>query len=140
MRKRIERRYPPKLYVGPALLSLLSLQCDASQIENVPCPELGAPDLITPGDTITVTGKDFGLGACDRSVGCAFKGEPQPLKDIEIELRQGVDVWPLGTVDANKDSAFRVAVLVPKNVAEGEALLTAADAELTVRVDGSIKE
>ena len=98
---------PVELYVGPALFSLLSLQCGAVAIERMPCPELIAPDLFAPGETIMVKGESFGIGACDRSVGCASRGMPEPLKDIDIQLRRGTDVWHLVTVDERAFSLRR---------------------------------
>lgn len=138
MGQRRRRSFAWRLYLAPALVALLSLQCDAVEVEAITCPNLIAPASFEAGETITVAGEQFGRGACDRALGCTSRAAPTPLKNIDVILERGEESWPLATVDADRALKFTVEVVIPSNVTAGGATLSAGNGQLAVQIeDGS---
>lgn len=78
------------------------------------------------GGKVTVTGKGWGDNCYD--TGPPPDGEGvlgEPLTDIEIIVVQGAREWPVASVDADDDYGFVSQVVVPQDVAPGDALLLA---------------
>lgn len=123
-----------RMYLGPLLFALLSVNCGAIEIEPVGGDEeLVAPAVISPGASFTASGTSF-EEEC-RSIGCASCPAPaSPMENIVITLRQGERSWVLATVDADKANRITARVTAPADLEAGEAVLSAERASTTVTV------
>lgn len=123
------------MYVGPVLFALLSVHCDAIEVETGPGRdrELVVPDSIAAGARFELTGTGYRTGDC-RTIGCASCAAPTRLKDVDVTLRQGDKSWTLATVDANRHYTIEAEVTTPEDVTADEAVITAGGAEAAVTV------
>lgn len=120
-----------RLYVGPALFALLSVQCGAVEVEAAGCPELTAPTVVVPGESTTIIGEGFAKGDCGPwSPGCAGQLRPVPAKNIALTLRQGGSSWSLAKADAGPDSLLFVEVDIPDEVELGDATVVAESPDM----------
>lgn len=82
---------------------------------------------IDRGATLAVEGAAFGDNCYDTDPpppGEGALGNP-PLRDIEILVRQGDAEFLVATGDADRDYGFAVEIIVPSQLASGEAMLVA---------------
>ena len=128
-------RHRLRLYVGPLLFVLLSVNCDAVEVETGPGRnrDLVVPESIAAGATFEISGAGYDDADCD-SIGCASCAGPLPSKDVDVTLRQGDKSWTLATVDANRRFMIKAEVTAPEDVDVGEARITAGGAEAAVTV------
>ena len=120
-----------RVFVGPALFALLSVQCGAVEVEAAGCPDLTEPTTISPGEPTTIIGHDFVKGGCGPwSPGCASRGPVVYAKNITLTLEQGESSWPLATVDAKPDVPLFVEVVIPNEIEPGEARVVAESPDL----------
>lgn len=106
-----------------------------------------APPVLGRGDRVTVEGRAFVDGCDDTGAATAWgcstdEGESeQPMRDVQLRLRQGGRTWQLGSEDAGTTDDNRLGqiswrVTVPHGVQPGPATLVAdSSGPLQVRVE-----
>jgi hypothetical protein len=98
--------------------------------------------LISPGETLTLTGEGFVRGCDDGSeegFGCAPPPYEQPRKDVNLSLVRGAEEQLLETADARNDGDHlgRISwtVTIPADAEDGRATLVPDGGEpLPVRI------
>lgn len=118
------------LVVVGAVCCCLTWAADPAAAGCVPPTIQVQPGAATPGDQVTVAGRDFFVG-CDDTAG---PGEPfpetpgPPDTNIEIVFVQNGAQQSLGTVAASDSFEFFEPVTIPTSASGGEAIIRAIGA------------
>jgi hypothetical protein len=133
------------------LVLLLAAAIAAMQPATPTAADCAAPTLdlapqasLLRGEKVTVTGRHFrdgcnDTGVCTGFLGCqrCDYGPPvEPMRDVELVLRQAGRSWSLGSVDADATYVATWTFELPPNVRPGRARLvptTGEPARVTIR-------
>ena len=114
-------------FVGVVFAPTGEAACEAPRISVIPTTGSPGSNLIVSGEGWAAECND--TISCQTGQQCTEPPPSPPSKAIAITLKQGDRSWPLATVDAAPDYAFKVSSSIPSDAQPGAATIEAPPAQ-----------
>jgi hypothetical protein len=130
----------PARLVAAAVLTSAMLDLASVVPANAQCvgPSLGVQHQLRPGGTVTIIGRNFFSKCSDIIVvgGCGGPEKPtgpsDPMKSVQLTIRQHREAFLLGRRDANKRFRIALPTTLPVQLRPGRAILQGTITGFTV--------